>query len=298
MAATLTFAADAYRPGTRQPPHRHDELHLSLVLTGRVAETVGGATEHAGALSVVAKDAGVVHAVDFGAAGARMARLALPGGTVGALVDVPAPAVGCAAGWRWTHDPAVAAPFLRLVRRGRAGAAAFAADDPDLLDLLAAFTARPAPPPRGRPPAWLAGTMAELRAAWHPRLGVADVARRAGVHPVYLARCVRRWYGTGVGEELRRLRLRAAVVATVEAFGGRGTRAGGTSDGGTHAGGTLSGVAHALGFADESHYCRAVRRATGMPPGALRALVASLDYQGRGGAPRAGPSAPPAGRDG
>ncbi len=58
MTATLSFAADAYRAGTRHAPHRHDDLHLSLVLSGRVAETVGGVTEYASALSVVAKDAG------------------------------------------------------------------------------------------------------------------------------------------------------------------------------------------------------------------------------------------------
>ncbi len=64
-------------------------------------------------------------------------------------------------------------------------------------------------------------------------------------------------------------RLRAAVAATVEAAEG----------------GTLSGVAHALGFADEPHYGRAVRRAIGMPPGALRALAASLPYDVPEGGP-------------
>jgi AraC family transcriptional regulator len=261
MTATLSFAADGYRAGTRHPAHRHDALHLSLVLRGRVAETVGRATEYASALSVVAKDAGVVHANDFGVAGARLARLTLPAGTVGALVDDPARAPG----WRWTHDPSVAEPFLRLVRRGRAGAAAFGADDPDLLDLLAAFTARPAASARGRPPAWLAETMAELRETWRPGLMVTDVARRAGVHPVYLARSVRRWYGTGVGEELRRLRLRWAAAATAE-----------TED-------TVSTVAHARGFADEPHLCRTFRRATGMTPGQYRVLVRALEYHWRGG---------------
>lgn len=264
MTATLSFDADAYRAGTRHPSHRHDALHLSLVLNGRVAETVGGVTEYASALSVVAKDAGVVHANDFGVAGAKLARLTLPAGTVGALIDDPARA----AGWRWTHDATVAEPFLRLVRRGRAGSVAFGADDPDLLDLLAAFTARAAAAPRGRPPEWLADMMAELRATWRPGVTVCDVARRAGVHPVYLARCVRRWYGTGVGEELRRLRLRWAVAATVE-----------TRD-------TVSTVAHARGFADEPHLCREFRRATGMTPGRYRALVGALDYTWRGGRAR------------
>lgn len=267
MTISLSFQADGYRPGTRHRAHRHDELHLSLVLSGRVAETVGSVTEYAGALSVVAKDAGVVHADDFGVAGARLARLALPFGTVSALVDDPSRS----AGWRWTHDARVANPFLRLVYRANSsGVRAFDADDPDLLDLLAAFTARPAPATRGRPPAWLEETMLELRASWHPGLSVADVAGRAGVHPVYLARSVRRWFGTGVGEELRRLRIRSAAGAIAETSA------------------TVSHVAHAGGFADEPHLCREFRRAVGITPGRYRALVGDLGYTW-GGSSREGP---------
>ena len=257
MTITLSFHADAYQAGTRHPPHSHDALHLSLVLGGRVAETVGSVTEYAGALSVVAKDAGVIHANDFGIAGAKLARLILPSGTIGALVDRPSRAPD----WKWTHDARVANPFLRLVHRAKGGAHSFDADDPDLLDLLAAFTARPAPLTRGRPPAWLEQTMLELRASWHPGITVADVARRAGVHPVYLARTVRRWFGTGVGEEIRRLRIRSAAALIAEN------------------GATVSTVAHSRGFADEPHLCREFRRTVGTTPGRYRRLVRDLDYQ-------------------
>jgi AraC family transcriptional regulator len=260
MLATLTLHADAYPAGTRHRAHQHDELHLSLVLCGRVAETVGSVTEWAGALSVVAKDAGVVHANDFGPAGAKMARLTLPSGTIGALIDDPARSTG----WRWTHNAAVASPYLRLVRRANGAACTFNADDPDLLDLLAAFTARPVPPAR-KQPAWLVQVMEELRTDWHPGRSVVDVAQRAGVHPVYLARCVRRWYGTGVAEELRRLRIQSAATAIAE------RRA------------TLSDLAHSHSFADEPHLCREFRRAVGITPGRYRALVGSLDYTWGGG---------------
>lgn len=259
MVTTLSFFADAYLPAARHRAHRHDELHLSLVLSGRVSETVSGVTEYASALSVVAKDAGVVHADDFGPAGARIARLSLPAGTISALIDEPARSRS----WRWTHDTAVAKPFLRLVRRAQRAESSFVADDPDLIDLLAAFTARRAST-RGRPPAWLVQTTDELQSGWHPQLTVAAVARRAGVHPVYLARCVRRWYGTSVGDELRRLRIRSAVAALADSPG------------------TISDVAHARGFSDEPHFCREVRRATGTTPGRYRALVGNLDYSWRG----------------
>src|SRR5688572_1999047 len=179
----LTFHADAYRAGTCHRPHEHDALHFSLVLSGRVTEVVGGVTECATALSVVAKDPGVVHANDFGPEGARLARLTLPASTIGNLIDDQSRF----AGWRWTHDPLVAAPFLRLVRRATSGTAVYRSDDPDLVDLLAAFTARPATLARGTPPAWLVTVMDDVHSGWRPALTVASLARRAGVHPVYLA---------------------------------------------------------------------------------------------------------------
>ncbi|HEY7567149.1 MAG TPA: AraC family transcriptional regulator [Gemmatimonadaceae bacterium] len=258
--AQLTLHTDGYLPGTRHRAHQHDELHLSLVLSGCVAETVGCDTEWAHPLSVVAKDAGVRHANDFGPDGARMARLTLEAGTIAALVDERARADA----WRWVRGAAVARPYLSLVMRSQSGTCSFAADDPDMLDLLAGMTARRAPATRGSPPAWLTQVMEELRKQWHPGMSVRDVARRAGVHPVYLARCVRRWFGTGVAEELRRLRLQAAAAALA------------TSED------TVCSIAHAHGFADEAHLCRELRCAAGTTPGRYRSLVGSLDYTWRG----------------
>lgn len=258
-ASILAFHADVYRGGTRHRPHDHDALHFSIVLSGRIAEVVGGVTEYAGALSVVAKDPGVVHANDFGPDGARLARLTLPAG-MEALIDD----AGRFPGWRWTHDPLVAAPFLRLVRRANASAAVYAATDPDLLDLLAAFTARPATVSRGNPPVWLAELMSEVRHGWRPDLTVASIASRAAVHPVYLARCVRRWFGTSLGMELRRLRLRAAAARIVESTQ------------------TISDVAHAGGYADEPHLNRDFRATVGVTPGHYRALVGRHEYHRRG----------------
>jgi AraC family transcriptional regulator len=260
MTASLTFNADAYRGGMRQRPHSHDELHLSLVLRGHVTESVGGKTEYAGALAVVAKDAGVVHANDFGTSGAHLARLSLAGGTIGSLIDDPARSQE----WHWTHEARVARPFLRLVRRARGSTPIFEADDTDLADLLAALTARSAAPTRGQPPVWLAETVARLREEWSPTTCVADVARWAGVHPVYLARVMRRWYGTSVGEELRRLRLRAAVAA----LGFRAT--------------TVSEIAHQYRFADEPHLCRSLQASIGLTPGTYRALVNGTRWRRRG----------------
>ena len=84
------------------------------------------------------------------------------------------------------------------------------------------------------------------------------LAEEAGVHPVYLARCVRRWYGRSIGEELRRARLGAASLALAS-----------DRD-------TISGVAHGLGFADQPHLTRSFRASTGFPPHRFRRLVSHL----------------------
>lgn len=251
---SFTFLVDQYSGGTRHPPHRHDELHLSLVLRGGVAETVGQVSEHATALSIVAKDAGVVHQDLFAPAGATLARLTLPEGTMEALVDGP----DRASSWSWIHRMTTSVPFLRLVERARGQPAEFATDDPDVADLLAGVTARPAPVAQGTPPSWLRRTMEALRDSWTPGLRVGDLARRAGVHPVYLARSMRRWYGTGVAEELRRQRLRSAVRALAEHKG------------------PVSRIAHAHGYADEAHLSRECRCMVGTTPGRYRALLRSI----------------------
>ncbi|MGQ0764465.1 MAG: helix-turn-helix transcriptional regulator [Gemmatimonadota bacterium] len=236
----------------RQAPHAHHELHLSIVLRGTVSESIARRSEILGPLSVVSKDAGVRHADAWGDGGAVLARLSLPGGGLCDLADdsrtVPT--------WRWSHDPRVAGPFLRLVLRARGANTPMEHDDADVTDLVAAITTRPGDDLRaGTSPAWLHEAVEFMLGSWHPTLGVGDVARHVGVHPVYLARCLRHWYGTTAGDELRRMRLRTAVRSLV------GTTV------------TVSHVAHAMGFADEPHLCRSVRAATSFTPGQLRRVV-------------------------
>lgn len=253
MTVPLTLVADRYDGDVHHAPHHHDTLQLSLVLSGRVRESVGAATEYASALSVVCKAAGVVHTDDFGPTGARLARLTCPLPDLASLIDDPQRNPD----WRWTHDPAIAAPFLRLLARHDATTRAcrIREDDPDLVDLLAVFTAKPARPASPVPPAWLTDLLSTLNDEWQPHWRVSDVAKRAGVHPVYLARCVRRWFGVGVADLLRTLRLRAAVSRCVDASG------------------TIADAAHAAGFSDEAHFNRTFRAATGLSPGRYRALV-------------------------
>lgn len=85
----LTLVSSGYGSATRQAPHTHDELQISMVLRGTVEERVGASVERASALSVVVKDPGVVHADDFGTTGALTAQLKLHNTTLSELVEHP-----------------------------------------------------------------------------------------------------------------------------------------------------------------------------------------------------------------
>jgi AraC family transcriptional regulator len=101
-------------------------------------------------------------------------------------------------------------------------------------------------------PAWIERADEALRSGLDQRWSLAELAAAAGVHPARLARGFRRAYGESVGERLRRLRLEAARAAVARP------------------GSDLAEVAHACGFADQSHMTRAFRRTFGVTPGALR----------------------------
>jgi AraC-like DNA-binding protein len=251
----MHVAASTYAPGARHEPHAHEDLQMSVVLRGEVEERVGPRAERAGALSVVVKDPRVTHADRFGADGAVLVRLSVRGGGLADLVDDPSRARA----WRWTHDAAVAAPFLRIAERGARGERSFATDDDDVADLLAALSARATLPAAGAPPAWLVDAVRSIDEGWHPALTARDIARAARVHPVYFARCVRRWHQVSAGDLVRRARLRQAAR---EVTAGRAT---------------VSAIAHSLGYADEPHLCREFARATGFTPGRIRRLAQACE---------------------
>lgn len=245
MGTTLLYASAGmrcylgfYRAGTTQAMHSHPTPTVSLLLSGSVHETVSRSEVSAGASSISIKPPGVRHRDVYGRHGAVILSVAIddPGHWAATL---PPPE------WAWRP----------LIRRDYGEMLASLTAPERLKDatfeLLALGTRLPRR--RGDPPRWLRGVEERLRDLPDSSLSVA--AADAGVHPVYLARAFRSWYG--VTPSAFRLVQRTSAAIGVALWSGR----------------SASTVAHDVGFADQSHMARAIRSATGYTLSELRAMA-------------------------
>lgn len=254
----LRVAEKTYPPGLRQPRHAHAETTVTIVIGGSLRERVGRVDEIARPLSVVVKPGGTEHANEFGPEGTRTVQIAL----AGAEASDAAAWERTLRVWRWTHVGPGVRSFLALARLLRSADPACGGERADEIecvahDVLAAVGRHPGASDARTPPRWLQIVREELDDAFRAPPRVRVLAASAGVHPVYLARQFRRFYGCSVSEYLQRQRLQrtADMVASGD--------------------GALSLVSYTAGFADQAHMCRVFRAHTGVTPGAFRVLANS-----------------------
>lgn len=241
----------AYQPGLLQARHAHAETTVTLVVAGSLRETVGRTQEIARALSIVVKPGDTEHADQFGERGTRTVQIGLTADEAAALREWD-PA---ARQWRWTHaGPAVPA-FLRLLAFVRSTPRNDVLIERGVTDVLASLR-QVADDTRHEAPAWLQRVREEIDDVGSG-VRVRDIAARAGVHPVYLARQFRRFFGSSVVSYLQRGRVtRAADLIASSSM-------------------RLSWVAVQAGFADQSHLNRSFRAGTGFTPGAYAGFIRS-----------------------
>ena len=249
----LRLVVTDYRPGERMAPHHHPGTQLSMVLRGMVEEGVGRREHQGTACGVVVKPAGVVHRNVFGPATVRMLSINLLPGTAESGEGIAALST-----WRWTEGGPAARALWRLLATARAEPAIA----PRLLadcfwEVVDALGEDGAAASASTPPAWLRRVRDQVHDCAGAAPPVRELARTVGVHPVYLARAFRRASGAPVTEYARRLRLRAAAdrLASTDL--------------------PLARIACEVGFADQAHLTRALRRETGLTPAALRRAAAT-----------------------
>ncbi|HEX8172367.1 MAG TPA: AraC family transcriptional regulator [Thermoanaerobaculia bacterium] len=224
MARDADWLDVRYAPGASMAAHGHERPFFTAVLDGSCEETRGRETLQLRSGSLRLHAAGDVHAVRFGPRGARVLRVEVD-------VDVPRSCL---------IDPARAAPLVRRMLSGERG-------------VVEALIAALDEPRAVRPPQWLRRVAEWIEEEHGAPLALRELAARAGVHPVTLAREFRRCYGVTAGEHLRAVRVRAACAAL------------------RHTDAPLAEVALSSGFADQPHFARTFARATGTTPSRFRA---------------------------
>lgn len=243
-----------YATGLRQSRHAHDDTTVSFVVNGSLNEQVGSTDVVGRPLSIVVKPRDTEHSNEFGD-GVRTVQIVIPASDVPQYEAIHR---GFRK-WRWQCGGPAVREFLQLLHLLRV----CPADGDSVgriqsvgMEVLATVNADIESAPSGEPPRWLAVVREQLDDLVQRR-SVRELAVTAKVHPVYLAREFRRWFGCSITEYRRRGNAqRAAGVIAREAY-------------------SLSRVSHEAGFADQAHMCRVFRAETGMTPGAFRAAAHS-----------------------
>ncbi|MCW3054854.1 MAG: transcriptional regulator, AraC family [Chthonomonadales bacterium] len=104
------------------------------------------------------------------------------------------------------------------------------------------------------PPHWLRHAHDFLHAHFTEPLSVETIATAVGVHPSHLMRTFRKHYHLSIGDFVRKLRIEYAchLLSTSSLF--------------------LAQVAHEVGFAHQSHFCRTFKSLTDMTPAEYRKM--------------------------
>ena len=241
--------ADPHRVVER---HSHDEAHFVFVLDGLYISKAQGAQALNAGRALIFNPAGTTHRDRFEARERIIGGSFLTVSIAPDLLDAAQREMGVA-------QHAIALGHPRALGLASSLAAEFLTPGSDaairreswVLALLAEVATGQARSAR-QAPSWLALAREQLDEALGSEIRIGDVAREAGVHPVHLARVFRQFTGLTPGDYLRRRRLDYACTLLRE------TRR------------PMAEIALCCGFADQSHFATAFRRAYRVTPRLFR----------------------------
>ena len=239
----VRLAEGHYAAGERQERHAHSYASISFVFAGSLQETVGRTPEVAFPFSTAIKPCGVEHTDYFGSTGARLLSVQFPQKLIASLKDWDS---GLDT-WRWVHGGLQARLMLRLLKMHRQPSSQNSELEDCVYEVLGALTGHYFEKTK-EIPRWLQLVKQELDDTFAEGIRVSDLAARAQVHPVYLARQFRHHLGCSITDYRKLLKTRSAARALYAPKV------------------SFAAVADQFGFADQSHFGRAFKSVTGLTP--------------------------------
>jgi AraC family transcriptional regulator len=250
--ANVIFTDLHHRTARKMPLHSHELPFFALILDGNYAERYGRQQNHFGPFTLSFRPAGIPHQDEVGPRGVKFfemeirpewsKRLQACGGSL----DIPVDDYG-GGNLLWLA--------LRLFRETRA---AVTADDLCVENLVAELLSSATHLPSENikdAPSWLGRVIEKIEAQHCQKLTLTELSAEAGVHPVHLSRVFRKCKRDGIGDFIRRLRIKAACEKMLTP------------------GNTLADISFDTGFADQSHFTRVFREFSGMSPEKFRRIL-------------------------
>lgn len=244
----LAIAATTYAADNVLHEHYHDGATLSLIFRGGYTERIGRRHHEGEPLAFVYKPPRIEHSNHIGPLGLDGVFAEIAPERFAEVDEVfrKIPDSICVTSAR---SRALVAQAHREVLAELAG---YGLVLEGILLELWAETARSTLRLSSSTPPWLARAREYVSAHFRESIGLTDVARAAGVHPVHLAQTFRRRYGQTVGECVREMRVEFAA----RALGNREQ--------------SIAEIALTAGFADHSHFARTFKAYTGATPSEYR----------------------------
>ena len=235
-----------YPPRLQMPRHGHEPASFSIVLDGGYTETCGRGARECKSSMIVFHPPGETHSVDFGNETVRILSIELNSKWHEELRD-------CS---HVVNQPTTFTGFSLLLARRIYGEFRrideFSALIVEGLTLeLLGETSRALASTHNWP-TWLRRTEELLHSEFLDQTSISELADKAGVHPVHLARTFRAKNGCTIGEYKRQLRLEFAC----RQISSRDL--------------SLAEIALAAGFSDQSNFARTFKNYFGVTPSEYR----------------------------
>jgi AraC family transcriptional regulator len=247
----LILGEVVYAPHCSRPPHGHKRACLHFLLRGGYVEYQGTRSHECHPLTVSFQPEGHEHSYRCSAAASRSLTIEFEPAWTGRLREY---------GVKLQHAINLRSPLLqwflaRLYREFSLPETGSALVIESLALELAVEISRQQLPRSDLRPHWLSRVIAFLHEHFVDSPSLTEIARRAEVHPVHLARTFRRHCRCTVGEYLRQLRVTFACQQLTESSR------------------PLIEIALAAGFSDQSQFSRTFKRVMGLTPAAFRAAT-------------------------